>query len=53
MSVVAEGVEDKKQLAFIQNEQGDTIQGYYFSKPLQKDDFITTLKNWDTKKYRS
>jgi len=52
MSVVAEGVEDKKQLAFIQNEQGDTIQGYYFSKPLQKDDFINTLKNWDTKKYR-
>jgi diguanylate cyclase (GGDEF)-like protein/PAS domain S-box-containing protein len=53
MSVVAEGVEDKEQLSFIQNEQGDAIQGYYFSKPLQKDDFINTLTNWDVSQYKT
>jgi len=52
MSVVAEGVENKEQLAFIQNLQGDSIQGYYFSKPLQKNDFIELLKSWDTAKFR-
>jgi len=51
MSVVAEGVEDKEQVSFIQNEQGDLIQGYYFSKPLQNNDFIAVLKSWDIKKY--
>jgi len=52
MSVVAEGVENKQQLAFFQNEQGDTVQGYYFSKPLLKGDFINTLQNWNVKIYR-
>ncbi|MEW6984280.1 EAL domain-containing protein [Colwelliaceae bacterium 6471] len=47
MTVVAEGVEDKEQLTYIQNEQGDIIQGYYFSKPLKENDFIALLKSWD------
>jgi len=51
MSVVAEGVEEKEQLSFYQQEQGDIVQGYYFSKPVLKDDFISLLSNWDTKKY--
>lgn len=46
MTVVAEGVETAEQLKYIRSEQGEVIQGYYFSKPLLSTDFITTLKNW-------
>ncbi len=37
--VVAEGVETKDQLNFLQLKKCDTVQGYYFSKPLSVDDF--------------
>ncbi len=52
MSVVAEGVETKQQLTIYQIEQGDLVQGYYFSKPLQAKGFIKTLTNWDEKGIR-
>ena len=39
LSVIAEGVETKQQLIFLQ-EQGCTgYQGYYFSKPVEADEF--------------
>jgi diguanylate cyclase (GGDEF)-like protein/PAS domain S-box-containing protein len=34
LKTVAEGVETKKQLAFLRNEGCDEMQGYLFSKPL-------------------
>lgn len=37
--VVAEGVEEEDQLEFLRRHHCDTIQGYYFSKPLNKEDF--------------
>jgi diguanylate cyclase (GGDEF)-like protein/PAS domain S-box-containing protein len=45
MSIVAEGVEKKEQLDFLRDAGCDSIQGYYFSKPLYKDDFLYYLKN--------
>lgn len=37
--VVAEGVETKEQFEILKKEDCDYVQGYYFCKPLQKDDF--------------
>lgn len=34
LSVIAEGIETKKQLEFIRERKCDKAQGYYFSKPL-------------------
>tara|TARA_R110001606_G_scaffold11354_2_gene49103 strand:+ start:81617 stop:84967 length:3351 start_codon:yes stop_codon:yes gene_type:complete len=39
LDVVAEGVETKEQLAFLQTHDCDRIQGYYFSKPLDFESF--------------
>ena len=39
LSVVAEGVETKEQFEFLKHNNCDIIQGYYFSKPLSKNDF--------------
>ncbi|NOH95204.1 bifunctional diguanylate cyclase/phosphodiesterase [Vibrio sp. 99-70-13A1] len=41
--VVAEGVETLEQLIYAQAKGIEYIQGYYFSKPLQKDDYISHL----------
>ncbi|MDC7240250.1 MAG: EAL domain-containing protein, partial [Spirochaetales bacterium] len=45
MKIVAEGVEEKKQLDFLKDAGCDTIQGYYFSRPLGKKDFLNYLEN--------
>jgi EAL domain-containing protein (putative c-di-GMP-specific phosphodiesterase class I) len=37
LKVIAEGVETKDQLTFLQNHQCDFTQGYYFSKPVSAD----------------
>ena len=37
--IIAEGVETKKQLDFLEKNNCDEIQGYYYSKPLSKPDF--------------
>ncbi len=39
LAITAEGVEHEDQLVFLENEQCDEIQGYYFSRPLRLDDF--------------
>ena len=37
--VVAEGVETKEQLDFLRNIHCDVAQGFYFSKPIPKEEF--------------
>jgi len=44
MSVVSEGVETKGQLDFLLAANCEFIQGYYFSKPLQADEFLPLLE---------
>jgi len=44
MLVVAEGVETKEQFEFLTQQQCDAAQGFLFSRPVCKDDFITALQ---------
>ncbi len=39
LSVVAEGVETSEQVDFLTQKQCDILQGYYFSKPIEKEEF--------------
>jgi EAL domain-containing protein (putative c-di-GMP-specific phosphodiesterase class I) len=41
--VVAEGVETQDQLRFLDNYNCDKIQGYYFSRPVGKEDAIKLI----------
>lgn len=41
--VVAEGVEEKEQLEFLQSVGCDMIQGYYFYKPMPEEEFAALL----------
>jgi predicted signal transduction protein with EAL and GGDEF domain len=43
-SIVAEGVESKEQLAFLQAHGCDEGQGYYFSRPASAQQFATLLE---------
>ena len=45
MRVLAEGVETKEQLDFLKEHGCDFIQGFYFSKPLIKNDFKKLISN--------
>ncbi|KAA0763140.1 bifunctional diguanylate cyclase/phosphodiesterase [Bacillus sp. SH5-2] len=44
MSVIAEGVETKEHVNFLQKNNCQFIQGYYYSKPIHVDSFSTLLK---------
>lgn len=44
LKIVSEGVEAEKQLAFLHENHCDYIQGYYFSKPLPKEEFVSFVK---------
>ena len=44
IQIVAEGVETKEQYDYISTTGCDMIQGYYFDKPLPKDEFLEKLK---------
>ena len=39
MTVIAEGVESKKQLGFLSEMGCDIFQGFYFSKPVSPESF--------------
>ncbi|OQW90686.1 MAG: hypothetical protein BWK79_19115 [Beggiatoa sp. IS2] len=43
LSVIAEGVETKQQLAFLKSLRCDEIQGFLFSHPLPADEFAQLL----------
>ena len=44
IKITAEGVEEQKQVEFLQQLDCDDIQGYYFSKPLMRKDFESKLE---------
>jgi EAL domain-containing protein (putative c-di-GMP-specific phosphodiesterase class I) len=43
LTVIAEGVENREQLAFLLENQCDLIQGFLFSKPMELEDFEAWL----------
>jgi len=44
MHVIAEGVETKEQLQFLKGAGCDSIQGYYYAKPLSPEEFEAFIK---------
>ena len=40
MQIVVEGIEDEKTLKLFEDMGCDYIQGFYFSKPLPRDEFV-------------
>ena len=47
MNVIQEGVETKEQLDLVLEAGANLIQGYYFSKPLPKEDFIDYVRDYN------
>ena len=43
ITVIAEGVETKSQLEFLQAEGCDRAEGYYFCKPVSSEEFLKLL----------
>ncbi len=43
LSVVSEGVETKKEWEYLRSVECDSVQGYYFYKPMPQEDFIALL----------
>ncbi|WP_420476922.1 EAL domain-containing protein [Noviherbaspirillum sp. ST9] len=50
LRVVAEGVETEEQLAYLDQNHCDEIQGYYFSRPVPAEEFTRQLQNNKTLK---
>lgn len=44
LTVVAEGVETKEQESFLRQKVCDEMQGFYFSKPIEPDQFAVLLR---------
>ena len=44
LHVVAEGVENKEQFETLQNNQCESIQGYYISKPVRYEEIISMIQ---------
>lgn len=44
LTLVAEGVEDKKQVALLQDMHCDQIQGYFYSPPIKHDKLIEMVR---------
>ena len=45
IKTVAEGVETKEQIDILKNMGCDMAQGYYYAKPLSREDFVEYLTN--------
>lgn len=48
LKVVAEGVEREEEVKVLKDLQCDKIQGYFYSKPLEIDNFIKLLEQYNT-----
>ena len=46
-NIIQEGVETKEQLDFVTEAGANLIQGYYFSKPLRRDEFVEFVKKFN------
>lgn len=44
LKVIAEGVEDNKQLAFLRGNDCDQVQGYYYSRPVPPENLLDLMK---------
>ncbi|MFA9464889.1 MAG: EAL domain-containing protein [Velocimicrobium sp.] len=44
LKVIAEGVEQEEQLAYLKEKRCDEVQGFYFYKPLARDEMQQVLK---------
>ena len=44
MMTLAEGVETPEQLAYLRSQHCDQLQGYLYSRPLERDDFAAWLR---------
>jgi len=44
---IAEGVEKKSQLDFLRRNGCNVVQGYFYSKPLPKDEFLSFIEKQD------
>ena len=51
LKVVVEGVETESILNAVESLGGDSVQGYYYSKPIPFDRFIEWLANYDEKSH--
>ena len=49
LNVVSEGLDDEKHYNLIKEAGVQIGQGYYFSKPLNKEDFIDFINNHNKK----
>jgi len=49
LKVLAEGVETKEQLQYLQNENCDYVQGYYTGRPMPASDFINIYSSKEDK----
>jgi diguanylate cyclase (GGDEF)-like protein len=47
LTVVAEGVETREQLAFLQSRGCPSAQGFYFSEAVSADAFVARLDEWN------
>jgi len=46
MEIVVEGIETQEMLDFFTELRCDFIQGYFFSKPIPKPEFVNFIKSW-------
>lgn len=51
ISTVAEGIETQQQMEYIRTVNCDTIQGYYFSRPLPVEEFEAWLREFKIENY--
>ena len=44
---IAEGVEERHQVDFLKKYQCDYVQGFFYSKPLAMEDFLSFIEKQD------
>lgn len=49
--IVSEGIETKKQIEYLKELNCDTVQGYFFSKPLPEEEFNRWCRSFNFKEY--